>query len=236
MIFYAAVPVATMIAGGTVAAFWPPGKKLKSGIQHFAAGVVVAVVAAEMLPDVKQQHSPVEMALSFALGVAAMLGLRVLANKLESRQAGDGMPWGLLGATGIDVFIDGLVLGVGVAFGGTVGLLLTIALAVELLSLGVATAAEAAGQAGRNRWPAIGAIVGLAVLFAAGTLCGSAVQGLSHEWLSMILSFGCAALLYLVTEELLVEAHQEAENPLIASLFFAGFLVIFLLDMIQQVD
>jgi hypothetical protein len=37
-----------------------------------------------------------------------------------------------------------------------------------------------------------------------------------------------------VTEELLVEAHEGAESPLIASLFFVGVLVIFLLDMIEQ--
>lgn len=234
-LLYAAVPVATMIGGGIFAAYRPPGKNVTSGIQHFAAGVVFAVVAAELLPDVKKQHAPAEMAVSFGLGVAVMLGLRVLAQRLEKKRSGGSLPWGLLGAMGIDMLVDGLVLGVGFAVGGGAGLLLTIALGVELLSLGLATAAETVEKSGGKKGQTIGAVVGLAVVFAAGAIGGGlALRGVSAERLSMVLSFGCAALLYLVTEELLVEAHEGPESPWIASLFFVGFLVIFLLDMVEQ--
>lgn len=40
-----------------------------------------------------------------------------------------------------------------------------------------------------------------------------------------------AALLFLVTEELLVEAHAEGETPAATALFFLGFLVFMLLGM-----
>ena len=43
--------------------------------------------------------------------------------------------------------------------------------------------------------------------------------------------FGAAALLFLVTEELLVEAHEEPETPLLTTTFFAGFLLILILGM-----
>lgn len=235
ILIYTAVPLATMVLGGVAAAYRPPGRRVSSGIQHFAAGVVFAVVAAELLPDVKKQHAPAEMAVSFALGVAVMLGLRVLATRLETKPGGGGLPWGLLGAVGIDVLVDGLILGIGFAVGGTAGLLLTIALGVELLSLGLATAAEVVEKTGGKKGLTIAAVVGLAVLFAAGALGGGvALRGVSREWLAMVLSFGCAALLYLVTEELLVEAHEGPESPAIAALFFVGFLVIFLLDMVEQ--
>jgi ZIP family zinc transporter len=46
-----------------------------------------------------------------------------------------------------------------------------------------------------------------------------------------VLSFGVAELLFLVTEELLVEAHEVPETPLTTATFFAGFLVIILLEM-----
>lgn len=236
MAVYSAIPLAAMIVGGVVAAFRPPGKRMTSGLQHFAAGVVFAVVAAELLPDVKKQHAPGEMAISFALGVIAMLGLRAVAQRLEedeSRQ--DGLPWGLIVAVGLDVLIDGLILGVGFAVGGGAGFLLTIALGVELLSLGLATAAEIVERSGGRRGKTIAAVVGLAIVFGVGSIMGTTVlQGMSREWLAMVLSFGCAALLYLVTEELLVEAHEGLESPLIASLFFVGFLVIFLLDMMES--
>lgn len=41
----------------------------------------------------------------------------------------------------------------------------------------------------------------------------------------LILGFGVAALLYLVTEELLVEAHSVEDTPFITAMFFVGFLI-----------
>ncbi|MFX5622654.1 transporter, partial [Acinetobacter baumannii] len=42
--------------------------------------------------------------------------------------------------------------------------------------------------------------------------------------------FGLMALLYLVTEELLVEAHEKPDSPFISAMFFAGFLGLMLLE------
>lgn len=47
-----------------------------------------------------------------------------------------------------------------------------------------------------------------------------------------MLAFGVAALLYMVTEELLVEAHEEPETPIQTAMFFLGFIVLFTLDML----
>jgi ZIP family zinc transporter len=47
--------------------------------------------------------------------------------------------------------------------------------------------------------------------------------------IDLILSFGLAALLFLVTEELLVEAHREVDTHVSTVLFFAGFLAFLLL-------
>ena len=41
-----------------------------------------------------------------------------------------------------------------------------------------------------------------------------------------------AALLYLAVEELLVEAHEEQETPLLGAMFFLGFLIIYILGEI----
>ena len=46
-----------------------------------------------------------------------------------------------------------------------------------------------------------------------------------------MLAFALAALLYLVTEELLAEAHETPDVPLVTALFFAGFLRFLLLGM-----
>jgi ZIP family zinc transporter len=46
-----------------------------------------------------------------------------------------------------------------------------------------------------------------------------------------VLAFGVAALLYLVTEELLVQAHEVEDTAIQAATLFFGFIVLFALDM-----
>lgn len=49
--------------------------------------------------------------------------------------------------------------------------------------------------------------------------------------LAAVLAGGIAALLFLVTEELISEVHEAvADTPLLTSLFFAGFLALYALE------
>ena len=50
-------PVAAAAVGSVVAALRPPSAKITSALQHIAAGVVIAAVAGEVLPDLRDQHS-----------------------------------------------------------------------------------------------------------------------------------------------------------------------------------
>lgn len=47
-----------------------------------------------------------------------------------------------------------------------------------------------------------------------------------------VLAVGVAALLYLVTEELLVEAHEVRENTVTTAMFIVGFLVLLMVDVL----
>ena len=225
---YTSLPVIATVIGGVIPTVRTPGPTVRSSIQHFAAGVVFAVVAAELLPDVKRAHAPTAIALSFAFGVVVMLGLRGLSWKSEQAVRGrKGWPWGMLLPVGIDLLIDGLLLGIGFVAGAREGKLLAAALAVEGVSLGIATAATFMQATGSGRWKTVAVVAALSLLFAVGTALGlTLLSGISGHTLGGVLAFGCAALLYLVTEELLVEAHEVAETTLATAMFFAGFLLI----------
>jgi ZIP family zinc transporter len=196
---------------------------------------VFAVVAVELLPDLRKRHDPWEMAISFGVGVAVMLSLRRLLGEGEgSKEKDGGWSWGLLFAIGVDVLIDGLLIGVGFAAGAKEGKLLALALATEFLSLGFATSATLGRNAATARWKVIAASVGLALVFAAGAAGGLTLfSGASGHTLTWVLSFGCAALLYLVTEELLVEAHEVPETSWASAAFFGGFLLFLILGMYE---
>ena len=224
-----------MVAGGIVAAMRKPNGNVRSLILHFAAGVVFSVVAVELLPDIVNTHAPLPLIIGFTLGFLVMVGVRKATETKEAEEAVQGanrFPVGLLIAIAVDVFIDGLLLGIGFTAGSTEGMLLAIALSLELLSLGMATATEL-GEKGVTKQKTIGLIIGLAIVFFVSAVLGATLlQNLSHKAIEVVLSFGLSALLFLVREELLTEAHEEKETVWHTSAFFGGFLLFVVFGMI----
>ena len=74
----------------------------------------------------------------------------------------------------------------------------------------------------------IGAWIGSVVLDIASRLRSDAALATGADWL---LGIGIVALLYLVVEELLVEAHEVPETPWSIAAFFIGFLAFLILEM-----
>jgi len=90
-------PIGAAAIGSGVASLRPPGPRLSSAIQHFAAGVVFAAVAGEVLPDLRSQHSLGLVATGFALGVVALIALAAAARRVAARPVGtNALPVGLL--------------------------------------------------------------------------------------------------------------------------------------------
>lgn len=223
---YIFIPVVAAALGAVLAAYRPPGPRLTSAIQHLAAGVVFAAAASELLPALKAENTAVPVVIGGAIGVATMLGVRWLGDKASG-------PIALIAMVGVDILIDGLVLGIGFASGGTAGLVLTIALTLEILFLGLSVATVMGSGSGALSRP--GAIVGvttaLALLLPLGAMVGLPAGALPGPWLAGLFAFGLVALLYLVTEELLVEAHEDkADTPPVTAMFFVGFLALIVLE------
>ena len=233
VLVYAIWPALAAVLGAVVCAWRPPAPALRSSLQHFAAGVVFSVVGVELLPDILREHQPVPVIVGFTVGIAALLALRSFGPSDGSLKKNPGkLPLPFLFAMGVDILIDGFLIGIGFAAGAKEGKLLTFALTVELLSLGIATVVTLTDAAiPRNRAAVVTSFGASLILIGAG-LGGTVLRGLSHTGLEVVLSFGLAALLFLVVEELLVEAHEVPETPLITSTFFAGFLLFLVLGIV----
>lgn len=234
VLLISAIPVAAACIGATVAALRPPGLVARSAIQHFAAGVIFAVVAVDLLPEVRRGHDPFEVGWTFAAGLALMLGLEEVVKRLSPAGGHPGTrapSTGQLVPIGVDLLLDGLLIGIAMTAGLKQGLLLTAALTLELLSLGLAMALTFASAKISVR---ILAPTGIACLMIVGAFLGrTLLADASVHTLAGLLSFGCAALLFLVTEELLVEAHESADTHVTTTMFFAGFLIFLLLGMVE---
>ena len=230
---FALIPMLAAVAGASIAALRPPGAGLRSGLQHFAAGAVFSVVGVELLPDILRQHKPVPVIVGFTLGIAALLVLRSFGPSEKPSEGSSGkLPLAFLSAVGIDLLIDGFLIGIGFAAGAKEGKLLTFGLTVELLSLGMATAVTLMEAAVPRRKAVAVTSAGASCLLIGAGLGGTVLRSIPDTGLEIVLSFGLAALLFVVVEELLVEAHEVPETPLITSAFFAGFLLFLVLGMI----
>jgi ZIP family zinc transporter len=230
---YTALAVVAALVGGVIAIYYPPGPQMESNVQHFAAGVVIAAVAAELLPNI-HGRAPMIVVLGFAIGVVTMLGIHRLSKTIEKRDIGGQYAGaaGLLITVSIDMLIDGVLIGVTFLDNPDTGVIIAVALAIEVLFLGVAGVIALPRDMGVVRKLAVPTAFGL--LLASGVIGGVlALDGVTGAPIAIILAFGSAALLYLVTEELLVKAGKVPETPVSTTLFFVGFLAIFLLDMLH---
>ena len=216
------IPVVAVLIGSLFAVSRRPSDAFVSAMQHLAAGVVFAAAAAEILPQVMHEGSPIATFTGGALGIVVMLSLKAL----EGRASG---PIAMLGAVAVDILIDGLVLGLAFVAGGKAGVLLTIALTLEVLFLGLTVTTEF-GETIKSKARIIAITMGIALLLPIGAAIATPVATFPPVVIAGFLSFGLMALLYLVTEELLVEAHEKPDTPLISAMFFIGFLGLLLIE------
>lgn len=191
-------------------------------LQHFAAGLIFASVAAQLVPELLKSDLKWDIGIGFALGVAAMLGIRHF-------NEGSSSNLGLIVGFGLDLWIDGMVIGLAFLVSKESGLVLSGALCLEVAFLAFALMPTLKSR-GATLSALAAAFALLAILIPFGAAVGfGIVHLLPLAYFEALLAFGVAALLYLVTEELLREAHQERETSIATAAFFAGFLTILLL-------
>ena len=161
-----------------------------------------------------------------------MLVMRRMAERLGRKDGqGDDQPTSLIATLGIDIAMDGTLIGLSFAAGQRQGLLLTIALTLEVIFVGLSGGA-ALRIAGSGRGKVMAVTAGFALLLLTGAAAGALLlHSAPAALLDAVLAFGVAALLYLVTEELLTEAHEVTETPAQTAMFFVGFILLLLIEM-----
>lgn len=224
---YGVIPFQLAVVGAATTARWRPGPRLRSAVQHIAAGVVFAAVASEVVPDIAQRHSPTA-AVRFALGTAVVLGLRQLHNRADA--TGDTSATSLIAAVGVDVRHRRSP-GRSRSHRRRPRRTVTDHGAQPRTALPRAHRLRPDLQNSPPR-TAIATTAPLAALLPAGAVAGSAaLAGRGPVPISVVLGFATAALLYLVTEELLAEAHETTETPLLTAAFFIGFITFLTLEL-----
>lgn len=241
---YIIFPLLAAGLGTVIALRRQPSVQIKSLVRHIAAGLVFAAATVELLPELLKDKQPLATILGFAVGVGLLMLVKVLlgghyhgdkdetTDHLHVDNEGNSGLSAMMTAIGIDVAVDGLLVGIGFATGTTEGRLLTLALSVEVLFISLSIMASC-----QERRLSGGKTIALAfspgIILAVFALVGASIFATLHgAWHQAVLAFGISALLYLVTEELLVEAHELPDEPVEVAGFFAGFLLVLALAIL----
>lgn len=221
------------ILGSLIALFWSPKARARSAIQHFAAGAVLAAVASNVIPEVERIGTFAGIISGFAAGGLVMVALKwqVLKFEREERRR-NSLPVGLAAAAAVDTLIDGMIVSAGFFSGQQLGAILTFALALELFFLTLSVGVEFR-KSKLKLWQSLAATAGIACLFLVGATGASFfLADASEATLAVMLSFGAAALIYLIAEELLVETVLAEESIFSTVMLFSGFLALMALKLL----
>ncbi|MEE2781665.1 MAG: hypothetical protein VX431_05645 [Planctomycetota bacterium] len=228
-LFCLLAPPVAVCAGGLIVRLWRPGPRMQAAVQHFTAGLVLGAVAIELAPEFVKSPHAVEVVIGFAIGAVMMLVVARLTHGAEDTPSGSSLS--LFAAVAVDLFVDGLLVGTSFAVGAKQGVLVAIALAGCGFFLAITTATSFQSRGTSQAKTAIITVtlmlITIAGVYLAHLFSAELVGGLR----SGTLAFATAALLYLVAEELMTEAHEAADDrPATPALFFTGFLLVYLLQ------
>ncbi len=208
-------------AGGLIAVLTHRRAKLPLGmLLGFSAGVMLAVVFHELIPEALEDGGFGPGMFGLIIGVLMMLSLdRLLphihlsANSGNTRHQNDLVRTGLLLGLGIALhnFPEGLAIGTSYAFDATVGYSIAAVLALHNLPEGMAMAIPlSAGNISSIKVWGYTLLAG--VPMGLGALLGGWIGTISGTFLGVGLGFAAGAMLYIICHELIPGAQRSSRG------------------------
>lgn len=229
----ALMPAGGNLAGGLLAESVRVSQRALSFALHGAAGIVLAVLGLELMPEALSTGPAWVMLLAFmAGGVFAVLMdkalevIRTRAGDVRGEPATTG-PWSIFFGVSIDLFSDGIMIGTGSVVDPSLGLLLALAQVPADVPEGFATIATFK-TAGLPRAKRLLVSASFAIPIVLGTAIGYwGMRGQSDAVKFALLAFTAGILLTVAVEEIVVQAHDSGEDSSWASLFLVGGFALF---------
>ena len=222
----ALLPALGNFGGGLLAEWLRPSQRTLNRVLHAAAGIILAVIAVEVMPEALRETSAWLLALAFLAGGGTYLLVEAGVERWQrGKEAGAGAgAWMVYVAVATDLIGDGLLIGAGLAVSGQLALALALGQVLADVPEGFAVIANFRDKGvKRARRLLISAsfimpVVGAAML-AYLTLRG---QGEAVKMSALVFVAGLYTLA--AVEDMLREAHESAEDSRWSAIsFLAGF-------------
>lgn len=142
----AALPAAGNLLGSGLAVWMKPAKHTVGISLHAAAGIAIGIVAVELMPRAMELGDTAAyiLVIAFLVGALVSILLASLINKINSAEKAG--PWRVLGAVGIDLFSDGIMIGIGSSVSTGLGLILGVSQVVGNVPGGFASISNLRGS------------------------------------------------------------------------------------------
>lgn len=228
----AVLPALGNFGGGMLAEFMGvPQQRLNKAL-HAASGIVIGVVAIELMPEALSKISGWAIGVAFGLGGLAYMAIEATVEKtLQGAGRGTGGSslgvWMIYMAVSIDLFSDGLLIGTGSAVSTSMAIVLALGQVLADVPEGYATIANMKSKGiPRTKRVLLSASFVVPVVGAA-VIAYYLLRNQSEIWQMSALSFTAGLLAVAAVEDMISEAHESAEDTRGSILAFTGGFVLF---------
>lgn len=227
----ALLPALGNFGGGMAAEFFPTSPGVVSKALHAAAGIVIAIVATELMPEALAGLSAWWVAGAFGTGGVVYVLISGAVGKLQAKSARGGSSgmWMIYIAVSMDLASDGLMIGSGSAISAAMALVLASGQVLADIPEGYATIATMKENGvPRSRRIALSASFAIPVLGMA-MLSYFLLREVDEAWKLGALAFVAGLLSLAAVEDMISEAHESTQDTKWSMLSFTGGFVLFVL-------
>ncbi len=194
-----------------------PGNKFMAGTLGFAAGIMVAIIFLDLIPEALEVGNFVTTFIGVILGVGIIILLDILLPHAhffdESDVNSKFIKAGAILALGVALhnFPEGFAIGAGYMADETLGLALALMIMLQNIPEGMALSVPMiAGGIKRIKIVGFAALAG--VPMGIGAWMGTVIGSFSDMILSLGLGFAAGAMLYIIFDELIPNAHELSKS------------------------
>ena len=221
-----AFPVVSNFIGAMMAEVLPSSKQTLGLGLHAAAGVLLAIVSTELLPQILMAKPIWVATLSLFLGGVFFVWVNQLLKLSKNRLRGidlNTVTSSIVLSIAIDLFGDGLMIGTSLTISPHLGILLTSARVVAHIPEGFVTNAAFKSQNIRRNLR-LGLLIAFIIPVWLGTTLGYwGLRGQSDFPKLIVLAFTTGTLITAIVEEIIPEAHQTQDTNWSILTFIGSF-------------
>lgn len=225
------LPGAGNFAGGMFAEFRGTSARMLSFALHAASGIVIGIIAIELMPEALGKLAGWWIAAAVAGGGIAYVLVGAVVERLQARGGGEDRTsmWMIYIAVAVDLMSDGLMIGAGSAVSTNLAIVLAAGQVMADIPEGYASIAEfRENKVERRRRILLSASF---ILFSVGAAILSylLLRGAGEGLKVAALAFVAGMLAVAAVEDMIEEAHEAREDTRGSVLAFVGGFALFVL-------